>query len=321
MSVRHKVIIDADPGIGDAVAITLALMDPQIEVVALTSCAGLVSGDQAFRNLQTIISMVDPPLWPRLGWSNGKSFRVEDSPVFSGILSGHGESGLGDCRPIAAPLHQPTDSVKLMVELVRAHPGELTLLTLGPLTNVLGAFERSSEFLSELKQLRILGGSVSAGGDVTACAELNMLADPVAAKAILTSPANKTLLPLDTSHQFELSFDQYSQLGVDGFSRLGRLLNELIPFALRISRTQLGREGILLPEVMAVASISHSELFEQRPMVCDVELTGELTRGMTVFDRRPVPHWKQNIEVLTEVDTVGVLDYMLRLIASSGVGE
>ncbi|QDT30840.1 nucleoside hydrolase [Thalassoglobus polymorphus] len=318
---HQKLIIDADPGIGDAVAIALALCDPTLEVIALTSCGGLVTGEQAFRNLQTITSIVDPSLWPRIGLSRATAVCCDDSPVLSGIMKGQGTYGLGECEPITADLHQPTESAKLLVELVRAFPGELSLLTLGPLTNLQLAAERSPSFLADLKQLIICGGSVAVGGDVTATAEFNMFVDPDSSQKILTSPANKTILPIDTSHQFGLSFDEYDQLGIDVFSRLGRLLNETIPFALRVSRNQLGREGILLPEVVAVAAVSHPELFEQTAMTVDVELTGGLTTGMTVFDRRGLPHWKENIEVLTDVDALGVKDYMLRLIHASKLGQ
>ena len=321
MPARQKLIIDADPGIGDAVAIALALSDPNLEVLAITACGGLVSGEQAFRNLQTIVSVVDPERWPRLGWSNADAAEFDDMAAYRGILNSHGEFGLGECKPVTAKPHQPTDSAKLMAELVKTYPDELTLLTLGPLTNVVAASERHPEFLNELKSLVVLGGSVACGGDVTASSEFNILADPLCAKDVFNSPANKTLVPLDTSTKFGLSFDQYSQLDVDEFSRLGRLLDSLIPFALRASRSQLGREGMPLPEVVAVASISHNELFEQTPMVVDVETIGTLTRGMTVFDRRGLPHWKENIEVLTDVDSLGVMDYMLRLIRSASVGE
>lgn len=315
---NHKLIIDADPGIGDAVAIALALSDPDLEVIALTACGGLVSGEQAYRNLQTIVSLVDPPLWPRFGWSELPAARAHDSPALSGILKGHGRTGLGECETITAPLHQPHDSARLLVELVHQHPDEVTLLTLGPLTNLLAAHERDPQFLINLKQLVIAGGTTTAGGDITAAAEFNIHSDPEAAREILTSAANKTLVPIEVSHQFGLSFDEYDQLGVDPFSRLGRLLDCTIPFALRIARNQLGREGILLPEVLAVASVAHPELFELTPMTIDIELQGELTRGMTVFDRRGLPHWKENVEVITDAELTGVNDYMLRLIRSSG---
>lgn len=310
-----KLIIDADPGIGDAVAIALALSDPKLDVVALTAVGGLVSGERSFCNLQTIVSLIDPSRWPRIGWSELPPVMSENTSLQTGLLQGHGREGLGDCEQIAAPPHQPTDSAKLLVDLADQHPGDVTLLTLGPLTNVQAAAERSKEFLSQLKQLVVCGGSVQVGGDVTAAAEFNIFANPHAADAILTSSAaNITLAPLDTTQQFGLSFDEYDQLEVDAHTRLGRLLEALIPFALRANRTQLGREGVLLPEVVAVAAITHPELFERTPMTIDIELTGELTTGMTVFDRRHQPHGLHNIEVLTDVEPLAVKDYMLRLI-------
>jgi inosine-uridine nucleoside N-ribohydrolase len=316
----EKLIIDADPGVGDAIAIALALCDPDLDVVGVTACGGRSSGEQAFRNMQTVISMIDPPRWPRLGWSSAPRAVIPDNPERSGILPRDGSQGLADCDVIEALPHAPTDSPKLLTELVREWPGELTLLTLGPLTNLELALERNPEFLSQLKGLYCMGGSVSVGGNVTAAAEFNIFADPEAARLILTSPATKTLIPLDISQQFGLTFDQYDALKIDEFSRLGQFLCKTVPFILRESRNQLGQEGVRLPEVVALAAISTPRLFERNSMRVDVEVAGELTRGMTVFDRRGTDRWAANIDVLTSIDTVGIRDYLTRLIRSADTG-
>jgi len=312
-----KLIIDADPGVGDAIAIALALCDPQADVVAVTACGGTVSGEQAYRNLQTVISVVDPPRWPRLGWSSAPRAAVPDRPDFSGLLLQDGIHGLGDCEIIEALPHAPMDSPKLLVELVREWPNELTLLTLGPLTNVQLAIERQADFLEQLESLVCLGGSLNGTGNVTAAAEFNIYADPEAARSILTWPATKTLVPLNTSQQFGLTFDQYDALEIDPFSRLGQFLHKTCPYALRESRNQLGREGVLLPEVVALAAITCPRLFERQSLSIDVEIAGELTRGMTVFDRRGIARRQPNIDVLVSVDTVGVRDYLTRLVRAA----
>ncbi|SFJ32387.1 nucleoside hydrolase [Planctomicrobium piriforme] len=312
-----KVIIDADPGVGDAIAIALALSDPTLDVIAVTSTGGTTSGEQAFRNLQTLVSMLDPPRWPRLGWSSAPRAALPDGPVRSGILVEDGVHGLGDCEIIEALPHAPTDSFKLLADLVREWPGELTLLTLGPLTNLQLACERHPDFLQQLKALVCHGGALNAQGNVTAPAEFNIYADPEAARAILTSSATKTLVPLDTCQQFGLTFDQYDALEVDSFSRLGQFLSKTVPYALRESRNQLGREGVLLPEVVALAAIACPRLFERQSLRVDIESAGELTRGMTVFDRRGIDRRLPNIEVLTAVDTVGVRDYVTRLVRAA----
>jgi inosine-uridine nucleoside N-ribohydrolase len=314
----EKLIIDADPGIGDAITIALALSDPNLEVLAVTACGGRTSGEQAFRNLQTVLSIVDPPRWPRLGWSSAPSVAMPPDPHKAGILLRDGTEGLGECETIEAPPHQPTDSFKLLSDLVREYPDQITLLTLGPLTNLFLAQERHADFLPQLKGLICLGGSVAVGGNVTAAAEFNIYADPEAARFVLTYPATKTLVPLDVSLRFGLSFEEYDSLNIDPYTRLGQFLVQTLPYSLRQSRTQLGKEGIELPGIVALAAVSHPRLFEQESLPMDVELSGELTRGMTVFDRRGANVWEANIDVLTGIEPAGVRDYMIRLIRSAG---
>jgi len=313
----EKLIIDADPGVGDAIAIALALADPHLDVIAVTAAAGLVSGEQAFRNLQTLVSMLDPPRWPRLGWSSGPRVVLPESPERSGIFFRDGHQGLADCEIIEALPHTPVDSAKILSDLVREWPGELTLLTLGPLTNLQLAADRHPDFLAQLKGLYCLGGSLSAHGNVTAASEFNIYADPESARNVLTWPATKTLIPIETANHFGLTFDQFDALKVDEFSRLGMFLQKTIPWLLRENRIQLGREGALLPELVALAAISCPRLFERKSMRVDVEVAGELTRGMTVFDRRGIESRQPNIDVLSDVDTVGVRDYLTRLVRAA----
>lgn len=309
----QKLIIDADPGIGDALAIALALLDPDVDVVGITPTAGATSGENASLNVQAIVSLLDPPKWPRLGWVGGQ-------PSSSAMLGGpdpqvlNGSTGLGDLEiPIAAP-HQHHESAKMLIDLVRTHPHELTLLALGPLTNIELALERHPELLMELNELVIQGGSVGAGGDATATAEFNIFAAPEAARNVLGSPAAKTLVPLDTTQQVTLTYSHYGRLNIDENTRAGRLLEQTLPFAFRAHHEHLGVEGIAIPEVVALVSILHPRLFERQSMCVDVETQGELTRGTTVFDRRRRSHRSPNIDVIQDVDPQGVLDHLTRII-------
>jgi inosine-uridine nucleoside N-ribohydrolase len=159
-----------------------------------------------------------------------------------------------------------------------------------------------------------LGGSIEPGGDVTAAAEFNIYANPQAARSVLRSPATKTLVPLDISRRPVLTFEQYDSLRPAETSRMGRFLKALLPFAFRAFHEHLGVEGVPLQEVTALAAVSHPDLFDRRLMAFDVETDGTLTRGMTVFDRRGIPRWQTNIDVLREVDPQGVLDYFCRVL-------
>lgn len=313
----EKLLIDADPGIGDALAVALALVDPKIDVLAVTGCGGRVSGEQASLNLQTVVSIIDPDRWPRIGWSDSPAIGVPRHG--EGTILRDGPKGLGQCEPFDVELHQRHDSARVLIDLVRTYPDQLTLLTLGPLTNVHAAMERYPEFLSQLKELICLGGSIHGTGDISPAAEFNIHSDPEAARAVLTSPATKTLVPLETAGQLMLSFEQYDRIAIDAYSRLGRLVTQLLPFGLRENRQLLGLEGVQLPDVVALAAVSLPRLFERESLPVDVELSGELTRGMTVFDRRGNQRYRANIDVLTDVDVQGVLDDLRQRLRAADV--
>ncbi len=328
----QKLIIDADPGIGDAVAIALACFDPEIDLLAVTAVGGCVDAKLASRNVQAVIESLDPPRLPRIGSSDLK-FGLSSGELAS-LLSGelgrergtvlptdrvvpqalNGPGGLGDFDFEVADLHHRHDSAKLMVDIVRSHPHEVTLLTLGPLTNVEMASERAPDFLSLLRGMVCLGGSVAYGGDVSPAAEFNMFANPLAARTVLLSAATKTLVPLDVSTRTSLTFEQFDNLPKSDSSPTGRFLGQMLPFAFRAYHQHLGVEGIRLCEVTALAAVSRPRLFESQAMAVDVETAGKLTRGVTVFDRRGVAAWQNNIDVLLDVDTQGVLDYFMRIV-------
>lgn len=309
----QKLLIDADPGIGDAVAIALAVSDPELDVIAVTGTAGNVAGDVACRNILTVISSLDPPRWPRFGQAEGARRLGKGDRYFPNPQLLHGVHGLGDCPTPDVDHHQRHESAKVLIDCVRAAPNECILLTLGPLTNVQRALELYPDFLQNLKGLVCLGGSMHGHGDLQAAVEFNIGADPEAARAVLTSMAVKSLVPLEVSRQMTLSFEQYQRLPGHG-RPIRLLLEQLIPYGLRASRQHLGLEGLLLPEVVALAAVTNPRLFEREEGILDVELHGELTRGMTVLDRRRAGPRETNISVLTTVEHQAVLDYFVRLV-------
>src|SRR5262245_35155837 len=288
----RKVIIDADPGIDDAVAIALAVFDPALEVVAVTATGGNVFPSQATRNVQTIIEHLDPPRWPRIGAA------AEDNPLPADGRLLHGNNGLGNVDFPFAGLANLHPAEKVLCDEVRAAPEEITVLCLGPLTNVARAMQRDPEFVTQVGRLVISGGAIAAAGRLSPVADFNIYCDPMSARRVLKSPATKTLVPLDVSGELTFMFDFLHQLPPET-TRVGKFLRQILPFAFRSQRQVLGQEHINLHDLTALVAVTNPELFETEMLAGDVETEGELTSGMVVFDRRrpSIREWRLNMDV------------------------
>lgn len=307
-----KIIIDCDAGIDDAVALCLALFDPRLEVVAVTAVEGNVPADQASLNAQAIVDQLDPPRHPRLGVATP----LTDAPDVD-LRRLQGENGLANADLLLAQHHHQHPSEKIIYDEVRAMPNQVSILCLGPLTNLARAFSRDPSLPSLVDNLILSGGSLDFIGNVTPAAELNMFYDPLAARAVFRSPVPKALVPLEVVERVKLTLDVMQELPSEA-TRAGKLLRVLLPFAYRAYRQHLGLESIFLQGVVALTAALHPELFEMEMMAGDVETTGELTKGATVFDRRRNSPWPQNVVVATDVDVAGVKDSILRGMAQAG---
>jgi len=302
----RKVIIDCDPGIDDAIALMIALFDPRLDVVAITSTAGNVNADQAYTNLQALIECIDPPRRPRLAMGPGPRLAP---PVDSTFL--HGSDGLAEMHLNVAKLHQTHPAEKLISDEVRAFPDEVTILCLGPMTNVANCLQRDPTFASQVGQIIVMGGSLNGIGNVTPCAEFNCHFDAESARRVMHSKTTKTMVPLDITSQVTFGIDLLDHIPKKE-SRVTELLNQILPFSFRSHRRHLAQEGICLNDAVALVALLQPELFESTALAGDVETQGDLTLGATIFDQRAVRTWTPNMEVMTTVDAAGVKDCILR---------
>jgi purine nucleosidase len=306
----RKVILDVDPGVDDAVAMCLALAAPEFDVVAITAVGGNVPADQATRNVQAIVEQLDPPRWPRLGAaSNDQMLRVDARHLF-------GADGLCGAHFPCAELHHQRPSTKVIVDEVRAAPGDLTIIALGPLSNIAAALKQP-DLAPLIGHLIILGGTVSGPGNVTPAAEFNVYCDAEAARDVFRSQVTKTLIPIDVTSRILFGFDMLQKIPGDE-SRVGGLLQRLLPGAFRAYRQQLGLEGIHLHDTVAVIAAMHPELFTTERLHGDVETEGILTHGATVFDRRRYPENRPNFDVAVDVDEAAVADCIYRTLSAAG---
>lgn len=307
-----KILLDVDPGIDDAVALCMALFDAEVDVVAVTAVAGNVSAEQSTRNVQTIIEQLDPPRWPRIGVATEPDFGLPPRSTHP-----HGADGLGNAQFQVSELQHRHASDKLICDAVRADPGAVTIIALGPLTNVAKALARDPAIEEMIGQIVIMGGTLEGPGNITPAAEFNIYCDPASARAVFRSSTTKTLVPVDVTRQVTFGYDLLDKVPADN-TRTGRFLHKILPYSFRSYRLELGYENIWLHDAVAYAAAMEPDLFELELSAGDVELSGELTTGATVFDRRRVRQWRANMAVVTKVDISGVRRYLLRRLSEAG---
>jgi inosine-uridine nucleoside N-ribohydrolase len=308
----RKVLIDCDPGIDDAIALCLALFDERLDVVAITATEGKVPAEQSTRNVQAIVDTLDPPKYPRLG----KAQPHEGAPPTSSRRF-HGADGLGNVDLDISRLQHEHTSDKLICDVVRTDPEDITIICLGPLTNVARAIKRDAELHTMIGQLMIMGGSTNGIGNETAAAEFNIYYDPEAARTVFDSLSTKTVIPLDVTREVEFDVGLLDNIPPES-CRAGAFLRGLLPHAFRAFRQNLGRETIHLHDVVALMATLHPELFSTEAMYGDVETLGDITCGATVFDRRPDSRVQPNMDVAIGIDAVAVKDGILRGLHHAG---
>src|SRR5688572_9105133 len=134
----RKVICISDPGIDGAFALALAMLDPELDVLGVAASGGNVAHEQATRNVHTIVEQLDPPRWPRIGAALPVEYDLDGVRL-------HGANGLGGVELPCASLHHPHVADKLIIDLVRQNPGEVTVLVMSPATALARAFDRDPE--------------------------------------------------------------------------------------------------------------------------------------------------------------------------------
>ena len=308
-----KVILDVDPGVDDAIALSMALFDPRLEVIAVTAVGGNVPAHIASRNVQAILEYLDPPRLPRIG--------VATEPEHGLPKGGRrvfGADNLDEAPFEVAELRSRHPAEKILCDEIRAAPESVTIVALGPLTNIARAFQRDPDLPAAVGQIIIAGGTISGPGNITPAAEFNIYCDPEAARAVFRARCTKVLVPLDLTNKVVLTFDVFNKLPAET-TKVGQLLRKVLPPAFRAYRQQFGLEGIHVHDSVALMVAMEPSLFTVREMAGDVETMGELTMGMTVFDRRRVPAWRHNVGVAVEMKADALLEQMFNCLANAGL--
>ncbi len=206
MIMVKKVIIDCDVGVDDALALILAFHSPELDVKAVTGVNGNVSLNQVFENIQKVLFLIKPQNRPII--ARGADRPLKGKSIYAHSV--HGKDGLGGAKIDIKEGEEwwqfsSDPACKLIPKMAYQYPHQLTLIATGPLTNLALALQNDLEGMKKLKDVVIMGGAIRTVGNITPHAEFNIYSDPLAAKILLKSGLPITLVPLDVTHQVNLT--------------------------------------------------------------------------------------------------------------------
>ncbi|WXG45109.1 MAG: nucleoside hydrolase [Promethearchaeati archaeon SRVP18_Atabeyarchaeia-1] len=294
-------IIDTDIGLGtpnagidDGLALTYAFgKSKESHVELITTVFGNVVGNQAYKNAASLL----------------EALGVEGTRVEKGALKPL--KGMQQTEPSAEV------AGKLIIESVEEHPGQTTLVCIGPLTNIATAILLEPDFPSQVEEAYVMGGAIEEPGNVTPASEFNIYSDPIAAKIVFNSKMPMTLVPLDVTTKTLIRSRHLDTLKLAGGKALDYICRWIEPW-LKFQEQILKLGGGNLHDPLTVAIAIDNTLAKMEQMYVDVETKGEITKGMTVAERRRFATPRANMRVCRSIDEPKfMVDFMdtLRLYA------
>ncbi len=307
----QKIIIDTDPGQDDAVAILLALASPEFEVIGITAVAGNVPLSLTELNARKIVELA--------GRTDVPVFAGCDAPLARKLVTAehvHGKTGLDgvELPQPSVPL-QPIHAVDFIIDTLREQPsGSVTLVPIGPLTNIATAFRRAPDIIGRVARIVLMGGAYFEVGNITPAAEFNIYVDPEAAAEVFASGAPLVVLPLDATHEALTSRDWVQTMrALPG--RCGPAIASWTDFFERFDKEKYGNQGAPLHDPCTIAWLLQPDLFEGRDINVEIETEGRFTTGMTVADWWRVSGRSANALFLRHVNRDALFDLLTTRLA------
>ncbi|MFN8444010.1 MAG: nucleoside hydrolase [Caldilineaceae bacterium] len=302
-----KIIFDTDPGIDDAMAILFGLQSPEIEFVGLTTIFGNVWTEQATSNALRLLEFAGKSHIP-VAHGAEQPLHVHFAEPAHFV---HGANGLGEVH-LPEPSHQadPRRAAQFIVDTVMAHPGEITLVPVGPLTNIALAVMLEPRIVENVAEVVLMGGAATVNGNVTPAAEANIWNDPHAADRVFTAGWQVTMVGLDVTQKTMMSEEFFQSMRA---SRTGQLIYDISRFYLDFHYKVDRIVGCHTHDPSAIAYMIDPTLFTTQRGPIRVLCDG-IAKGQTLWDRRGDWHspnaWSnhRSVNVCVDVDSARLLE-------------
>ena len=307
-----KVIIDTDPGVDDALAILLALASPELDVVGITTVCGNVPVGQGTKNLFRLLHLLNPA--PGLLVGQGAARPLEED--LETAVHVHGSDGLGELDSLLTAegaMRYPSVRLPPLLstaqdvwnECVRRYQEEITLITLGPLTNVAVALKVNPLTVQKFRSVIVMGGAIGVPGNVSPVAEFNMYVDPHAAHRVFQAALPLTLVPLDVTTRVGVARDVLKTWTGASRDLRCRIVADMTAKAFDFAEQVEGHGLLYFHDPTAILAAIEPSLLKAEPLHVEVEVVGRVSRGATVADRRhrrPEEKANPNMQVVVDID-------------------
>jgi inosine-uridine nucleoside N-ribohydrolase len=307
--VSTPILLDCDPGHDDAIALLLALASPELDLLGVTTVAGNQTLEKTTANAQRVLEVV--------GRGDVPVAAGADRPLARELFIAayvHGETGM-DGPALPEPRGAPVEehAVDFLAERILGSDRPVTLVPVGPLTNVALLLARYPEAAENLERIVLMGGAI-AEGNVTPAAEFNIYVDPEAAWRVFRSGLPVTMIGLDVTHR-ALMLDSHAER-LRGAGPVGRFVAELYDFFVAYHLRTYGVEGAPIHDAVAVAQVLRPGIVETLPRHVEVDCESQLCRGRTVVDLWHRTGKEPNADVGVGIDAEGFLELLCERIAS-----
>ncbi len=300
--IPQAILIDTDPGIDDAMAILFALCSPELELRGITTVHGNADVVQTARNARQVLELAGRTDIPVAMGAAQPLVR----PFPGGVAFVHGESGLGNVSlPVPKMQLVNLPAAWFIVQQILAAPGELTIVTLGPLTNLALALHLEPRIALLVRGIVLMGGAAFCSGNISPVAEANIYHDPEAARMVFEAPWPVTMVGLDVTTHVVMDEEFLARLR-QAENPFTRFISAITQCYLAFHYRQYQLHGFHVHDSSAVAYLVKPELFHTQEYYVLVETQGEC-RGCTLVDRLGLYERPANARVCVGVDAAGVL--------------
>ena len=292
---KRKIIIDCDPGHDDAIAILMAANNPKLDLLGITIVAGNQTLEKTCKNGLNVCQALNikVPIYAGVPLP-----MVREQVVAANV---HGETGLDG--PVFGPLKIKAEdniAISYIIETLMASDGDITLVPVGPLTNIAMAMRIEPRIIPKIQEIVLMGGAYSIG-NFTPSAEFNFYADPEAAHVVFTSGAPIVMMGLDLTNQTICTKDIIKRMEAIG-NKASALFSDIMNFVLKSQKEAFGLDGGPLHDATCIAYLTEPSLFTVKSMYTEIDIKSELCYGRSVCDVLDVLKKPHNTKVGMNID-------------------